>query len=595
MRRLLLVLLAAMPVANFANEIIRDFSPQVLAQNLEDPMEMSIAADGRIFLVERAGTVRLVPAAGGEARVVLQLIVDAATLPSSKGKGDKESGLLGIALAPDFATSRWLYLYYTKPGGDEPIHKHQLSRFTFDDAKGVIDPASEKLLLDVPSVRSGRIHEAGSLGFDAAGNLYLSTGDNQMRSEYLFSLQSAANTNDLRGKILRIHPEPDGSYTIPEGNLFAPGMEKTRPEIYIMGLRNPFRLAVDKPTGWLLWGENGPPNYFAQNTTIKDKSLLVNGYDEFNIAKSAGFHGYPMFLGPNEAFTDYDHAAKTIRERFDVNAPRNRHPQNTGLELLPSPTPPAIWYAGADVKEFAALGSGGESAIGGPIYHFNADLDAPGKLPQSFDMCWFIGEYSRRWVKAVQLSPDGQVGEIREFLPRLTLGRPVNIKFGPDGCVYVLYYGSGGTSKIGRNGHLLRISYKPGDIANPLVWRTIIEDPKLQFAGLDTKHPGVAAMRKSDCFSCHFGEVRSLAPAFSEVRKKYPATAETVELLAAKVLQGGTGVWGQTPMPPHPTLKPKDIAQMVEGLLGMPYKRAPKEDRKAQREARKKKDGEKGN
>ncbi|MFT5130758.1 MAG: cytochrome c, partial [Rhodothermales bacterium] len=519
--RLLIIMLALLPVANVANEVMRDFAPEVLAQGLEDPMEMSIAPDGRIFVVERAGTLRMIAPTGGAASIVLKLAVDAATLASSKGKGDKESGLLGIALAPEFSDTGWIYLYYTKPGGDALTHDHQLSRFTFDEAKSVIDPASEKVLLKVPSVRSARIHEAGSLGFDAAGNIYLSTGDNQIRSEYLFSLQSAANSNDLRGKILRIHPESDGSYTIPEGNLFPPGTEKTRPEIYIMGLRNPFRLAVDKPSGWLLWGENGPPNYFAQNTGITDKRLLVNGYDEFNLAKRAGFHGYPMFLGPNEAFVEYDQKARKVLERFDATAPRNRHPKNTGLELLPSPTPPAIWYAGTDVKQFAALGGGGESAIGGPIYHFDPSWDAAGKLPQSYDMCWFIGEYARRWVKTVHLSADGKPGEIRDFLPRLKLGRPVNIKFGPKGSVYVLYYGSGGTSKIGGNGHLLRISHKPGDIANPLAWQVISEDPKLQLAGLNSKHPGVALMRKTDCFSCHFGELRSLAPAFSEIRKKY--------------------------------------------------------------------------
>src|SRR5690606_32440924 len=65
--------------------------------------------------------------------------------------------------------------------------------------------------------------------------------------------RSAANTNDLKGKILRIRPQPDGTYTIPEGNLFAPGTPKTRPEIYVMGCRNPYRIAVNKKTGTVYW------------------------------------------------------------------------------------------------------------------------------------------------------------------------------------------------------------------------------------------------------------------------------------------------------------------------------------------------------
>ena len=60
--------------------------------------------------------------------------------------------------------------------------------------------------------------------------------------------RSSANTNDLRGKVLRIRPAADGTYTIPAGNLFAPGTANTRPEIYTMGTRNPYRISVDPET-----------------------------------------------------------------------------------------------------------------------------------------------------------------------------------------------------------------------------------------------------------------------------------------------------------------------------------------------------------
>ena len=70
--------------------------------------------------------------------------------------------------------------------------------------------------------------------------------------------RSPANTNDLRGKILRITPRPDGTYSIPSSNLFAPGMAKTRPEIFAMGLRNPFRIDVDQKTGTLVAADYGP-------------------------------------------------------------------------------------------------------------------------------------------------------------------------------------------------------------------------------------------------------------------------------------------------------------------------------------------------
>ena len=66
--------------------------------------------------------------------------------------------------------------------------------------------------------------------------------------------RSAGNPNDLRGKILRIHPEADGSYTIPEGNLFPKGTAGTRPEIYVMGCRNPYRISVDQRTSYFVLG-----------------------------------------------------------------------------------------------------------------------------------------------------------------------------------------------------------------------------------------------------------------------------------------------------------------------------------------------------
>ena len=81
----------------------------------------------------------------------------------------------------------------------------------------------------------------------------------------------AGNTNDLRGKILRIHPEDDGTYTIPEGNLFPKGTEKTRPEIYVMGDRNPWRISIDSKTGYIYWGEVGPDA--SEDTKFRCKRL----------------------------------------------------------------------------------------------------------------------------------------------------------------------------------------------------------------------------------------------------------------------------------------------------------------------------------
>src|SRR5690606_15923617 len=126
-------------------------------------------------------------------------------------------------------------------------------------------------MLEVPLQRTC-YHSAGSLAFGPSGLLFIAVGDNttpsasqgfspldEREGRLCYDAQrSAANTNDLRGKILRIRPEKDGSYRIPEGNLFPKDGSQGRPEIYVMGNRNPFRIAVDQHNGYLYWGEIGP-------------------------------------------------------------------------------------------------------------------------------------------------------------------------------------------------------------------------------------------------------------------------------------------------------------------------------------------------
>ena len=142
------------------------------------------------------------------------------------------------------------------------------------NADDTLDPGSEKTVLDVPTSRGLCCHVGGDIDFDAAGNLYLSTGDDTNpfdsdgyaplderadRNPAFDAQRTAGNTNDLRGKVLRIKPSTRTAATpIPAGNMFAPGTANTRPEIYAMGFRNPFRMSVDKATGVVYLGDYGP-------------------------------------------------------------------------------------------------------------------------------------------------------------------------------------------------------------------------------------------------------------------------------------------------------------------------------------------------
>ena len=242
------------------------FSKIILDAKLEEPMELTVFHDGRVLFIERRGKVMLYSPETKETRQIAEIAVSTKYKDDQGKVSEAEDGLLGLAQDPNFDENGWIYLYYS-PAGDEP--KNILTRYQMKGDELLLD--TKKVILEVPTQRKQCCHTGGSITFDAQGNLYVSTGDNTSpfasdgydpiderpgRSPW-DAQKSAGNTNDLRGKILRIHPEADGTYTIPEGNLFPKGQEKTRPEIYTMGHRNPFRISVDQKTGYLYWGDVG--------------------------------------------------------------------------------------------------------------------------------------------------------------------------------------------------------------------------------------------------------------------------------------------------------------------------------------------------
>ncbi|MER5409152.1 PQQ-dependent sugar dehydrogenase [Streptomyces sp. NPDC002769] len=415
-----------------------------------EPMTLAVLPDRSVLHTARDGTIRLTNAVG---------------TTSVAGKLDvyshDEEGLQGVAVDPGFATNRYIYLYYapklSTPAGDAPADGtaadftpfdgvNRLSRFVLR-TDGTLDLAGEKKILDVPASRGICCHVGGDIDFDAAGNLYLSTGDDTnpfasdsytpideraTRNPAFDAQRSAGNTNDLRGKVLRIKVNADGSYAIPSGNLFAPGTAKTRPEIYAMGFRNPFRMSVDKPTGTVYLGDYGPDAGTASPTRGP------GGQVEFNRITKAGNFGWPYCTGDNDAYIDYDFATGTSGSAFNCAAPKNNSPRNTGLTDLPPVQPAWIPYDGASVPEF---GNGSESPMGGPVYRYDAASTSEVKFPQEFDGDFFAGEFGRRWIKRIEAGTDGAVQSINPFPWAGT--QVMDMAFGPDGALYVLDYGTG--------------------------------------------------------------------------------------------------------------------------------------------------------
>ncbi len=424
----------------------------VLAEGLPRPLELDVAPDGRVFFIELAGKLKVYHPDSGEITIAATLDVFA----------DQENGLLGLALDPQFATNGWIYLLHSPK--TEIFSGQYLSRFTL--VGDTLDLASEKLLLKYEEQREECCHHAGSLEFGPTGDLFISTGDNthpfgdsqsyapldERPGRHPYDAQdSAGNTNDLRGKILRIHPRPDGSYTIPEGNLFPEGGPiKGRPEIYVMGCRNPWRMNVDQKTGFVYWGEVGPD---AQN----DGPRGPRGYDELNQARAAGNFGWPFFIGNNFAYADHDYITGKTGAFYDPKAPRNISPTNTGSELLPPAQPAWIYYPYAASEKFPMLGSGGRTACAGPVYHFDPALESATKFPPHFDNCLLFFDWERRFIKTVQLDSDSNIQSIDPFPASIPLLRAVDMKFGPEGALYVLDYGS--TWGDNADSRLLRIDY----------------------------------------------------------------------------------------------------------------------------------------
>ncbi|WP_257155893.1 PQQ-dependent sugar dehydrogenase [Streptomyces sp. Ru87] len=428
-----------------------DFQQVTLAKGAEEtgePMSLAVLPDRSVLHTSRDGTLRITDA-GGTTRVAGTLDV----------YSHDEEGLQGVGVDPGFAENRAIYLYYAPPldtpEGDAPDEGtaedfapfdgvNRLSRFVLNE-DGTLDTESEKKVLDVPATRGTCCHVGGDIDFDAEGNLYLSTGDDsnpfasdgytpiderENRNPAYDAQRSAGNTNDLRGKILRVKVAEDGSYTIPEGNLFAPGTEKTRPEIYAMGFRNPFRMTVDKPTGTVYVGDYGP------DAGAADPARGPAGKVEFARVTEPGNFGWPFCVGDNEPYVDYDFATGESGESFDCAAPKNTSRHNTGLTDLPPAQKAWIPYDGASVPEF---GNGSESPVGGPVYHYDADLDSLVKFPEAYDGDFFAGEFGRQWIKRIEQDADGTVQSINDFPWSGT--QVMDMAFGPDGALYVLDYG----------------------------------------------------------------------------------------------------------------------------------------------------------
>lgn len=464
------------------------FTKITLDQKLDEPTEMAVFNDGRVIYVERKGKVKLYDPKANLAKTINELEV----------YNKYEYGLMGVNIDPNFDQNKWVYLYYSPVKGDTA---NTLSRFTFDETKQTLDLSSEKMMLKVPVKRTDCCHTGGSIEWDKQGNLYLSTGDdtnpfdsdgfgpmdNRPNRQGWDARASSSNTNDLRGKILRIKPTADGSYTIPEGNLFPKGMAKARPEIYVMGCRNPYRISVDKRTGYVYWGEVGP------DAGENSDKFGPRGHDEHNQARKAGYFGWPLFVADNRAYTHRDFNDNSTTYTFDPAKPINDSPHNTGLTELPPAQKAYIYYPYTDSPEFGAIvGKGSRNAMGGPVYYFDDYAASNVKFPKYYDGKYFAYDWTRDWINPVTMTPTGDFVKMERFLPSTKFSHPIDMAFGKDGALYTLEYGPNWFAQ-NDEAMLSRIEYNAGNrkpaLAMEVTKKAGALPLKVQFSSKGTTDP----------------------------------------------------------------------------------------------------------
>ena len=696
------------------------FTTTVLTEpgKLDEPMVLDFTPDGRVLFVERKGNLKSFDEKSKEVKIIATIPVNRKYTSKEGEVREAEEGLMGLAVHPDYEKNHWIYMYYADP--DEA--KHVLARWELHGDS--LYEATKKILLEIPTQREVCCHTGGGMAFDKEGNLFLTTGNNtgnptagtsglderEGRSSW-DDQRTAGNTNDLRGKILRIHPEEDGTYTIPDGNLFPQGTDKTRPEIYTMGHRNPWRISVDSKTGFIYWGEVGPD-------ASKDSIIGPRGYDEFNQARKAGFFGWPYFIGDNIPYAAFDYATDKVGAKFDPAHPVNNSPNNTGLKELPLPEKAFIWYPYANSEEFPLVGSSGRSATGGPVFHQDDFKKARRPFPAYFEDKLLITEFMRGWIMTVTMDEEGNYKSMERFLPKENFSSAIDMKFGPDGDLYVLEYGSA-WFRGNDNAQIVKIEYNGGNrkpvahvtadkVAGAIPFtvhlssegttdydsadrdalkyewtiksengfnQTFTEpDPvvTLEKAGVytvlftvtdskgesnsrsseikagndppvvsleitkgnrtfffdkstidyaiavsdkedgsvaDGKIPvnevavnfdyapegfdpieiaqnhrssdewtafstGLNLINKSDCKSCHIIDKKSVGPSYLDIAARYKNDKAAQERIAAKIITGGSGVWGDHAMSAHPQLSPQDAATMVKYIITLGEKKS---------------------
>ena len=438
--------------------------------NPDKPTAIDFDSEGRLWVANQGGQIQVADPETGESATALTLSV----------YDDHEHGAVGLTVDPAFEETNWIYLFYSPPESElDPSFDggtyNLVSRFEVDEDR--IDPNSEEEIIRIEGQREQPFHIGGGLDFGPDGALYISLGDNthalQNHVSYFphpddeantgDSRGTAQDTSDLRGSILRIVPEDDGSYSIPDGNLFpedeyAAEIENgtVRPEIYAMGLRNSFQIHVDEETGWVFGA--------GQSTQASewDADYGPPGLGPIFRFREPGNLGWPLFRGAHpyrhpeaaELVPEYEYLAG---ELYDTDGPINASPRNDGRrEVPPIDEDATLAYApaqGTEEQYLAGPSSGpwdvpdelpypelaDYSPIAGTV--IRVDDTTVGGLPEEYDGAFVFGQWNTGDLHLMTFDENGDMRELVPFLTGLPNESFTDAAVGPDGRLYLVDWG----------------------------------------------------------------------------------------------------------------------------------------------------------
>lgn len=369
------------------------FSLTPIVDGIEQSLTVKEVRDGLLLLLARSGQMYAYDVSKNELK-------DAGSI--SVGKIG-ESGALGMAVDKRGNAPRIFVAT-----ADSKTSMFSVLSFRLRDH--ILDSTSIDTILRFPYDASALYHIGGGLAFNQrTGELFLGTGDNsditsaggyppmdfRIGRSFFDAQRTSANTNDLRGKILRIVPDDGNGYTIPKGNLFGSFHSKARPEIYCMGLRNPFRIHVDSISNVLFVGDVGPDG---GDSPFHGPS----GRDELNFILNAGNYGWPYFIGDNLGYTVVDSTPPVrILGKMNPDAPMNSSPNNTGLSVLPVARAATYSYRYGEDDTSWVGSNNGRCIMAGPRIHFGP-LRSQYSLPDALDGYWLYLDFVRGWIRALR-------------------------------------------------------------------------------------------------------------------------------------------------------------------------------------------------